>query len=160
MRTHVLTFLLLLCAGANGAQTYRWVDDRGVTSYGEKPPAGGAAQPVNVQPAGTMESQLPSMSREPAQAPSVAVPDLRGAAAPSRATPRGMAFATYIRLQVGMTEGELMLRAGPADQETIEDTRAVVKSLYYYPTSSDPFLTVVTIRGGRVANLERNRKTD
>jgi hypothetical protein len=71
-----------------------------------------------------------------------------------------MAFETYIRLQAGMTEGELLLRAGPPDQETIEDTRAVAKSLYYYPTSSDPFLTVVMIRGGRIANLERNRKTN
>jgi hypothetical protein len=154
MRTYALAFLLLFASAAHGAQTYRWVDERGMTNYGEKPPSGRVAQPVNVQPAGTVELHVPSASREPAAAATAPLP--------SRATPapRGMAFETYIRPQAGMTEGELLLRAGPPDQETIEDTRAVAKSLYYYPTSSDPFLTVVTIRGGRIANLERNRKTN
>jgi hypothetical protein len=77
MRTYALAFLLFIAGAAHGAQTCRWVDERGVTNYGE-----------------------------------------------------------------------------------IEDTRAVAKSLYYYPTSSDPFLTAVTIRGGWIANLERNRKTN
>jgi len=31
--------------------------------------------------------------------------------------------------------------------------------LYYYPTLSDPFITVITLRGGRVAELERKQKT-
>ncbi len=31
---------------------------------------------------------------------------------------------------------------------------------HYYPTSSNSYLTVVTIETGRVTNLERNRKTD
>jgi hypothetical protein len=34
----------------------------------------------------------------------------------------------------------------------------IVKSYYYYPTIADPFITVVTVRGGRIVNLERNRK--
>lgn len=165
MRTHALAFLLFAAAGAaHGAQTYRWVDEHGVTNYGEKPPAGRAAQPVNVQPAGTVESR-PSGAVQLQQAPvppGMAVPASREVVAPAPAAPvaRGMAFETYIRLSAGMTEGEVLMRAGPPDQETIEDTRAVAKSWYYYPTSANPFLTVVTIRGGRVANLERNRKTD
>lgn len=162
MRTYALAFLLLSAAVANGAETYRWVDEHGVTNYGEEPPAGRSAKPVNVQPAGTVESHPPPASRGSAWAPAVPVPAPREVVDPSPAvpSPRGMAFETYIRLQVGMTEGEVMMRAGRPDQETIEDTRAVAKSLYYSPTSSDPFLTVVTIRGGRVANLERNRKTN
>lgn len=158
-------FLFFAATAAHGAQAYRWVDERGVTNYGEAPPAGRPAQPVNVQPAGTVESHVPGSPRAQAPpAPSAAPVPMppREAPAPALATaaPRGMAFETYIRLQVGMTEGEVLMRAGPPDQETIDDTRLIAKSLYYYPTSANPFLTVVSIRGGRVAALERNRKTD
>ena len=59
-----------------------------------------------------------------------------------------------------MVEGELMLRAGKPDQETVDNFRGdIVKTWTYFPTSANPFLTVVTLRGGRIANLERNRKT-
>lgn len=149
MRTRDLACLLALAAGSAGAATYRWVDEGGVVNYGEKPPAGRPARAVDARPAGTIESR----TLHEAQAPAAPQP----AAARE---PAGMAFETYIRLQPGMTEGEVLLRAGPPDHETVEDTRAVAKSLYYYPTRANPFLTVVTIRGGRVANLERNRKTD
>jgi hypothetical protein len=30
---------------------------------------------------------------------------------------------------------------------------------YYFPTVADPFLTTVTVRQGRIVNLERERKT-
>jgi hypothetical protein len=33
------------------------------------------------------------------------------------------------------------------------------KSYHYYPTIADPFITVVTVRGGVITNIERNRKT-
>jgi hypothetical protein len=49
---------------------------------------------------------------------------------------------------------------GVTNYGEIEGTGALAKLLYYYPTSSDPFLTAVTIRGGKIANLERNRKTN
>lgn len=156
MRTHAWIFLLFAVGAAHGAQTYRWVDEHGITNYGEKPPPGRPAQPVSVQPAGTVEFHAPPVpSAVPAQTPREFVVPV-----PAAPAPRGMAFETYIRLAVGMTEGEVLLRAGLPDRETIEDTRRVVKSMYYYPTSANPFLTVVTIRDGRVANLERNRKTD
>jgi len=52
-----------------------------------------------------------------------------------------------------------MLRAGRPDHESVENFRHdIVKSYYYYPTIADPFITVVTVRGGRIVNLERNRK--
>jgi hypothetical protein len=51
------------------------------------------------------------------------------------------------------------LRAGRPDFESVENFRHdVVKSYYYYPTAADPFITVVSVRGGRIAHIERNRK--
>jgi hypothetical protein len=70
-----------------------------------------------------------------------------------------MAFDTYIRLERGMSEGELLQRAGRPDQITVQPEQALLtKSYYYYPTAADPFITVVTLSGGRIANLERTRK--
>ena len=71
-----------------------------------------------------------------------------------------MDFGVYIHLKRGMSEGEVLLRAGPPDHETVEGGRYfVVKSMYWYPTVADPYITVVTLRGGRVAAIERNRKS-
>lgn len=72
---------------------------------------------------------------------------------------RGMAFDVYIRLQTGMSEAELLLRAGKPDQESVESVRHdIVKTYYYLPTSANPWLTAITLRGGRIFNLERNKK--
>jgi hypothetical protein len=80
--------------------------------------------------------------------------------APAQPAVRGMEFETYIRLQAGMSEGELLLRAGNPDQQSVENFRDdVVKSYYYLPTSGNPYITLVTLRGGRIANIERTRKT-
>ena len=148
-----LCLLILSIAAPAGAQLYRWVDDKGVVNYGEKPPAGRTATPVNAQPAGTIESRAVRETRheEPAET---------RAAAPAAAPARGMPFEVFMRLEAGMVEGELMLRAGKPDQETVDNFRGdIVKTWTYFPTSANPFLTVVTLRGGRIANLERNRKT-
>ena len=158
---------LLICATvlaghALAAETYKWVDERGVTNYGEKPPAGRAAKPVDTSPGGTIESGgLPQKKYEAdlrRQAEAAAPPPV-AAAAPAAPPVRGMDFSTFIRLQRGMTEGELVLRAGPPDHESVENFRNdIVKSYYYYPTSSNPQLTVVTLRRGRIVNIERERK--
>ncbi len=72
---------------------------------------------------------------------------------------RGMDFDVFIRLQTGMTEGELLLRAGIPDYEGMDNIRHdIVKSYYYFPTVANPYTTVVTLRGGRIANLERIKK--
>jgi hypothetical protein len=72
---------------------------------------------------------------------------------------RGMDFETFIRLQRGMTEGELLIRAGRADHENIENFRNdIVKTFYYFPTVADPFTTVVTLRGGLIFNIDRIKK--
>jgi len=160
--------LIVLCAAVLAgsplaAETYKWVDERGVTNYGEKPPTRQPAKTVDTRPGGTIESSgIPQKKyeadmRRQAEAPA---PQPVSAAAPAAAPVRGMDFDTFIRLQKGMTEGELVLRAGRPDHESVENFRSdVVKSYYYYPTSSNPHITVVTLRRGRIVNIERERKT-
>jgi len=87
-----------------------------------------------------------------------------------------MQFDVYIRLRKGMSEGELLERAGTPDHQTIEGTigskdvvrqsdqvsvnttKSEVKSFYYFPTAADPFTTVITTTGGRITDLRRERK--
>lgn len=72
---------------------------------------------------------------------------------------RGMEFDVYIRLQTGMSEGELLLRAGKPDSESIENSRNdIVKTYYYFPTIANPWITAITLRGGKIANIERTKK--
>ena len=155
--------LFLVAAGACPAgETYKWVDERGVTNYGEKPPANRRAIPIDTQSGGTIETTQPGVapeaerrrtSDEPARQP----PAL--ASAPTVAAARGMEFDVYIRLQRGMTEGELWLRAGRPDHESLDGFGyGIVKTLYYFPTVSNPFTTVVTLRGGRIHELDRIKK--
>ena len=154
--------LLLWVATPAAAQTYKWVDERGVTTYGTKPPAGRPAQIVDTRPLGpadlpeAQQKRVEDNARRRADAPPPPPPP---PAAPPAPVVRGMAFDTYIRLERGMSEGELLQRAGRPDQITVQPEQALLtKSYYYYPTASDPFITVVTVSGGRIANLERTRK--
>lgn len=72
---------------------------------------------------------------------------------------RGLAFDVFIRLQQGMSEGELLLRAGKPDSQSVENMRNdIVKTYYYFPTPSDPWITTIRLEGGRIANLERIKK--
>jgi len=161
----LIGLLLSVAAGAClAAETYKWVDERGVINYGEKPPANRSATPVNTQPGGTIETdsqlgqKVDAERRRIAQEqprPQVAAP----LPAPPLASARGMDFDVFIRLQRGMTEGELLLRAGKPDHESLESFRHdIVKTYYYFPTVSNPFTTVVTLRGGRIDDMDRIRK--
>lgn len=96
----------------------------------------------------------------------------------ARPSVRGMDFDVYIRLRKGMSEGELLERAGPPDYQSVDgsvgnkevvrrsesdpvsvnSTELIVKTFYYYPTASNPFTTVVTTTGGRIIDLQRERK--
>lgn len=170
----ILLFAGLLTAvvplAAPGAEIYRWVDERGVTQYSEKPPANRPATRVDGRPAAAsvdVEGNLVTPPKPalvvppPPPAPQVAVapPPPATIVSPDRPV-RGMDFSTFVFLQRGMTEGEVLLRAGRPDHESVENFRNyVVKSLYYYPTIANPFITVITVRGGRVADIERTRKT-
>ena len=109
-------------------------------------------------------------------APGLASADEPAGAATAKSSARGMDFDVYIRLRKGMTEGELLERAGPPDHQTFDSsvvnkevvrqsdqasarsTESIVKSYYYFPTAANPFTTVVTTTGGRVTDLKRERK--
>ena len=100
------------------------------------------------------------------------------ATAEARPSVRGMDFDVYIRLRKGMSEGELLARAGPPDHLAVDgsvdrkevvrggesepvsvnSTELIGKTFYYFPTASDPFTTVVTTSGGRIVDLQRERK--
>lgn len=140
------------------AQTYKWVGENGVINYGEKPPAGRSAKAVETQPGGTIESGNLQQQKDAAESQRRA--QALTAQPPAPVPVRGMDFDIFIRLQVGMSEGELILRAGKPDNESVENFRNnIVKSLYYYPTAGNPYITIVTLSGGRITNLERTRKT-
>ena len=81
-----------------------------------------------------------------------------GFAGAAEEAPRGMAFEVYIRLEHGMTEGERVLRAGKPDHQALDNIREGLKSYYYFPTLGNPFLTTVTLRSGRIENIDRVRK--
>ena len=154
--------LALAAAGCFAADTYKWVDEKGVTNYGEKPPQGRPAQPVNTNPSAIVEgaSQFSRKAEgEGRRLEEPQRPQPGPAPVPGSASVRGMEFDVFIRLQSGMTEGELLLRAGRPDHEGLENFRHdIVKSYYYFPTVANPYTTVVTLRGGRIANLERIKK--
>jgi len=67
----LLHFLILLAAAAAAfAQVYKWVDERGVTHYGERPPQGSKANEVpnrlaSPAPSGAGGSQENSQSNPP-----------------------------------------------------------------------------------------------
>jgi Domain of unknown function (DUF4124) len=161
----LLFLLMIFSAPGYAADIYRWVDERGVTQYGEKPPENRPSTRVNARPAAASvdaEGKLLDPPKPVAKpAPQVAVaPPAPSPPPPPSPQARGMDFGVYVHLRRGMSEGEVLLRAGKPDHETFDGGRNfVVKSLYYYPTQADPYITVVTLRGGRVASLERTQKT-
>jgi hypothetical protein len=81
------------------------------------------------------------------------------AAHASDAPPRGMAFEVYIRLEHGMTEGDLLLRAGKPDHRSDDNRRESLKTFYYHPTPANPHLTTITLQSGRIVNIERVRRS-
>ena len=163
MRSCLAIPLLLAAATAPAADAYRWVDEKGVVNYGEKPPANRPAKPVNTEPTGVIETSPPKKPgaeqqrgydapRDP-QVIAVPVP----VPAPSAAV-RGMEFDTFIRLQTGMTEGELLVRAGQPDHQAFDNYADYDRSFYYFPTVANPYTTVVRLRSGRIVSLDRIKK--
>ncbi len=156
----VFGLLLVLAAGSGlSAEAYKWVDEKGVVNYGEKPPKNRPSQQVDTTPKVIIESEAKAAGKsgQPPQAPQGTVaPQASASPAPAPGAARGMEFDVFIRLQRGMTEAELLQRAGVPDRESVENFRNdIVKSMYYMPTAGNPYVTVVTLRGGRIANLER-----
>ena len=157
MKRYIPVLAVFLACSPVAAQTYKWVDKDGVTNYGPKPPPGRPAQLVDTKSRNTIDTgEVPRRAEPEPPREAVAPPPPAPAGA---AEPRGMDFDTYIRLSRGMTEGELLNRAGKPDHISLDAVRRdIVKSFYYYPTRSDPFITVVTLRGGRIDNIERTKK--
>jgi hypothetical protein len=157
----LIAWILFWFAGACLAgETYKWVDEKGVVNYGEKPPAGGTAKPVDTSPRAVIETggqynRKPDADKAAAH-PAPESPPPRVASAPGDA-PRGMEFDVYARLQRGMTEGELLQRAGRPDHVSL-DNFEIQKTYYYFPTSANPYTTAVILRNGRIHEIERTKK--
>jgi hypothetical protein len=165
MRSLIGVLLLAMAAATcAAAEAYRWVDEKGMVNYGEKPPEERRSQPVDTRPGGTIETGgqydrrpgavQPRPTDEPEKSPVVVYP----LPAPSLPTVRGMEFDTYIRLQRGMTEGELLVRAGRPDHETVDNLFDYDRTLYYFPTVANPYTTVVRLRSGTIVSLDRVKK--
>jgi hypothetical protein len=151
MRYSFALLLILAASAVSAADAYRWVDDKGVVNYGEKPPPNRPARPVNTEPTGVIETGRPSEEAHPPQVIAVPVP----APAPAGAAVRGMEFDTYIRLQTGMSEGELLVRAGPPDHQSFDNLADYDRTFYYFPTVANPYTTMVRLRSGRIVSLDR-----
>lgn len=153
-------------SGRGGSEVFRSVDENGTPSFSQSPPSGRASQPVELKPlSGSIDTVKPVPGPVAAPAPRVAPPPPPPQAAPgaertpSAGVPRGLPFETYILIRRGMSEGELLGRAGPPDYRGNEVNRGLVQeSWYYLPTASDPFTTIIQLRGGRVVDTERIRK--
>ncbi len=173
-RAAPLALALLLAAGAAQAQIYRWVDQNGRVQYStEKPPKGVQATVVDPDakagpPAAestechTLRCQgeaLEARQRE-RDAQEAKAAAARAAAGPRQ--PRGLDFRDYVRIQRGMTEGELLGIAGPPDLASDQgfagpDAQRKI-AWTYLPTPGDPFTTTITLIGGRVSDVDRVRK--
>jgi hypothetical protein len=152
--------------GAAQAQVYRWVDEKGTVHYSNgTPPPGAKASKLDIEAkAGapspdskdcyTIRCQGERMEQRMASERDA---EARRAAPrpPAPPPPRGMSFSTYVSLQRGMTEAEMLGYAGPPDLQ-FRDRHVVTYS--YLPTHIDPFTTVVTLTSGRISEVERIRK--
>ena len=159
MKPLIALMLLSLSGACFAAQTYKWVDEKGVTNYGEKPPANRQAIPVDTSPSAVLETggKFDERAENDRRLRSALEPQVAPATAP--AAPRGMEFDVYARLERGMTEGELLQRAGKPDHESLDGIRQhILKTYYYFPTPGNPYTTVVTLRGGRIFELDRVKK--
>lgn len=150
-------------SGRSGSEVFRSVDENGTPSFSQTPPSGRASKPVDLKPlSGSIDSAKPASV--PAAPPAMRVappppPSPGTERAPQQAGPRGLPFETYILIRRGMSEGELLGRAGPPDHRGNEVNRGLVQeSWYYLPTATDPFTTIIQMRGGRVVDTERIRK--
>lgn len=201
MRIAMAAALALAAAAAAAQPTYKWKDGQGKTHYGDLPPAGVEAEvvadeqafPRNPDACATIRCQLDRMqqSKKLENEAEAADPRRQQQAAAQPAGPgasgRGLSFDVYVNLRRGMTEGEILARAGPPDFQSSDgvDEQSVVlgelnrnegpragrgfssvkilrsnfiKTYTYLPSAGEPFTTVITFRGGVVDDLQRIRK--
>lgn len=144
-------------------EAFRSVDEYGTVTFSQTPPAGRPSKLVELKPlAGTVEgTRVPAAP--PAAKPAARVPPepARRDAEPPRGPrePRGMSLETFALIRRGMTEGEVLIRAGPPDHETFEHVHGLIqKSWFYFPTPGNPWNTIIRLRGGIVIETERVRR--
>lgn len=165
IRAQALLLLLLAVAAPAAAQVYRWVDGKGTVHYSNAtPPPGvkatmiepeskpGAPSPESLE-CHTVRCQGERMEKRLVQRAETEarLAAERAAAAPPQA--RGLDFRDYLSLYRGMSEGELVSIAGPADlvfSDIFADKRYT-----YLATSANPWITTVSVVGGRVNHIER-----
>jgi hypothetical protein len=97
------------------------------------------------------------------------------AAAVLAQAPRGLDFRTYLSIQRGMTEGQVLSIAGPPDLQADEGvafsnqgstrdraaarTALAAKTYTYLPTDADPYATTLTFVGGQLTEIQRDGKS-
>lgn len=196
MRLRIAGVVLVCLAQAAQAQIYRWTDAQGRTHFSnQSPPPGVNAAVVDPNAKEVPQAPLPQAGpecytlacererfeereRRRAQAEKREAEERAVRAAREPKPPRGLAFAKYISLQRGMTEGEVLAIAGEPDlvsdqgiaiaapataqlgRRHLGAVRAglALKTWTYLPTVADPFVTTVTLVGGRISEIERVRK--
>jgi hypothetical protein len=117
--------VLMMLASLVQADVYKWVDRNGIVHYGDTPPANARSRPVDLRfarSATTIDANSCCVAKEnppkPAEQP-VYIVIAAEPPAPNPA-PRGMDFGVFIMLRHGMSEGELLQRAGPPDFESTD----------------------------------------
>jgi hypothetical protein len=185
-----LALALVLFAGAAQAQIYRWVDQNGNVHYSnQRPPKevpatvvdpdakAGAPSPESTE-CYTIRCQGERMEERQRRREAEDARYESERAALAAKQPRGLDFRNYVRIQRGMSEGELLGIAGEPDLKadqgmaiaaptTVQVNRnfsvaaregLIMKTYTYLPTPGDPFTTTITLVGGRVSEIERIRK--
>jgi hypothetical protein len=167
-QTLTLLIALLAFAGGASAQIYRWVDEKGTVHYSNSAPPNGVKATVFDREAKagppspdsaechTVRCQGERLEQRLARQQEL---DARLAAERAAATPprpRGLDFRSYISLNRGMSEGELLVIAGPPD--LLFSDAFSVKHYTYLPTTVDPFTTTVLVISGRISQIDRVRK--
>lgn len=170
MRTEVRSvgLILFFLATSALAQVYRWVDEKGTVHYSNATPPPGVkstvvereSKPGPPSPESlecyTVRCQGERMEQRLARREELETRLAAERAANTPPQPRGLDFRNYLSLHRGMSEGELLTIAGPADlvfSDVFADKRYT-----YLPTPVNPFTTTVTVIGGRINHIERVRK--
>ena len=157
MKSLIVLVLFSLSGASLAAEAYKWVDEKGVTNYGEKPPESRPARPVDTSPGGVIDTGGQFDKKAASERPSRPVAEAQVTTPPAAPPTRGMEFQVFMQLQRGMTEGELLQRAGKPDHVSLESFE-IQKTYYYFPTPGNPFTTAVTLRSGRIHEIERIKK--
>ena len=117
--------VLMMLASLVQADVYKWVDRDGSVHYGDTPPPNARSRPVDLRFAGsTATTEVNSCcvaKQDPPKPPAQPVYIIVAAEPPApNPAPRGLDFGVYIMLRRGMSEGELLQRAGPPDYQSTD----------------------------------------